>query len=243
MSQAINAGIATANQLSQTGRANKGDELGKSDFLLLLVTQFKHQDPLNPMDDKEFIAQLAQFSSLEQLMNMNESMDGLTAATREQQLMNAANYIGKNVAAGGNSIAKAEDGAVSTFYWAIGEDMAKGTLYVYDQNMNQIYGENLSARAAGTYSFDWNGKNYAGAEALPGVYYIRLSVEDANGQAMLVDSAVTGRVTGVTTDSGVTYLRLEDGRVVALQNVREIAAPPSADNGGTAEADGGTGTG
>jgi len=228
MSQAINAGIATSNQLSQAARDVKGDSLGKSDFLLLLVTQFKHQDPLNPMDDKEFVAQLAQFSSLEQLMNMNTSMDALTAATREQQMMNAANYINKNVAAGGNAIAKADSG-ISSFFWAIGNDMAKGTLYVYDQNMNLVYGEQLTGRAAGTYTFDWSGKDYTGATALNGVYYVRLSCEDANGQPMLTDTAVTGLVVGVTTSEGATYLRLEDGRTVALSQVREIAAPPKAD--------------
>ncbi|MCL1985411.1 MAG: flagellar hook assembly protein FlgD, partial [Betaproteobacteria bacterium] len=202
MSQAINAGIATSNQLSQAAQAaagSKGDTLGKADFLQLLVTQFKYQDPLNPMDDKEFVAQLAQFSSLEQLMNLNTSMDSLTSATRDQQMMNAANYIGKDVAAGGNSVSKGDDGTISKFYWAIGSDMAKGSIYVYDQNMNQIYGEVLGAKAAGTYTFDWSGKNYAGTDALPGVYYIRLSCEDANGQGMLVDTAVTGRVDGVTT--------------------------------------------
>ena len=107
--------------------------------------------------------------------------------------------------------------------------------------MNQVYGENISGRAAGTYSFDWHGKNYEGKDVLPGVYYIRLSVEDASGQPMLIDTAVTGRVTGVTTDNGETYLRLEDGRLVALKTVREIAAPPSTESGGTNA--GGTETG
>ena len=237
MSQAINAGIATSAQLSQATRETKGDSLGKSDFLLLLVTQFKYQDPLNPMDDKEFVAQLSQFSSLEQLMNLNESMDGLTSATREQQIMNAANYIGKDVAAGGNAVAKTDE-SISKFYWAIGSDMAKGTLYVYDQNKNLVYGEQLGAAAAGTYTFDWSGKNYAGGEALNGVYYVLLSCEDANGQAMLVDTAVTGRVESVINNEGETYLRLEDGRMVALKNVREIAAAGTPEGVG---ADGGAG--
>ena len=232
MSQAINAGIATSNQLNQAVRETKGDTLGKSDFLLLLVTQFKYQDPLNPMDDKEFVAQLSQFSSLEQLMNLNTSMDALTSATKDQQMMNAANYIGKDVAAGGNGIAKTDE-SISKFYWAIGSDMAKGSLYVYDQNMNLIYGESLGARAAGTYTFDWSGKDSAGHAALNGVYYVRLSCEDANGQSMLVDTAVTGRVESVLNNNGETYLRLTDGRMVALKGVREIAAagtPESAGN-------------
>jgi len=244
MSQAINAGIATSNQLSQAAREAKGSTLGKADFLLLLVTQFKHQDPLNPMDDKEFVAQLAQFSSLEQLMNINDSMDALAMVTREQSMMNAAGYIGKDVVAGGNAIAKSDEGT-SIFYYAIGENMAKGSIYVYDVNMNQIYGEQMGAQAAGTYKFEWSGKNYAGAEALNGVYYIRLSCEDANGQPMLIDTAVTGRVETVITDNGETYLKLDDGRVVALKNVREIgASKASTDSGsGTGSASGnGSGT-
>jgi flagellar basal-body rod modification protein FlgD len=233
MSQAINAGIATANQLSQAGRETKGDALGKHDFLMLLVTQFKYQDPLNPMDDKEFIAQLAQFNSLEQLMNLNASMENLAAASREQQMMNAANYIGKDVLAGGNSVAKSADGRVSVFYYAIGEDMGQGTIYFYDVNMNQIYAEALGARTAGTYTFEWDGRNYLGALVPEGVYYVRLSCENTDGQPMLTDTAVTGRVTGVATDNGQLFLRMEDGRVVSLNQVREItvaSTPNDADD-------------
>ncbi|EGD52906.1 flagellar hook assembly protein FlgD [Thermoanaerobacter thermohydrosulfuricus] len=63
------------------------DQLGKDDFLKLLVTQLKNQDPLNPMDDREFIAQLAQFSTLEQMQNMNSSFNAVRAI----------NLIGKNI--------------------------------------------------------------------------------------------------------------------------------------------------
>jgi flagellar basal-body rod modification protein FlgD len=112
--------------------------------------------------------------------------------------------------------------------------MAKGSIYVYDVNMNQIYGEQLGAQAAGTYKFEWPGKNYAGAEALNGVYYVRLTCEDANGQPLLVDTAVTGRVETLINDNGEAYLKLDDGRMVALKSVREIAngkAPADTDSG------------
>jgi len=238
MSQAINAAISTTKQFDQAARTAKGDSLGKSDFLLLLVTQFKYQDPLNPMDDKEFVAQLSQFSSLEQLMNLNTGMDGLAAATKDQQMMNAANYIGKDIAASGSSIAK-KDGHVGKFYWAADGEVAKGTIYVYDQEMNQIYAEQFGPKSAGTTStFEWSGRNYIGAQVPDGVYYIRLACEDANGKALLVDTRVTGRVEGVANEQGEIYLRMDDGRVVALKNVHEIAAAAN-----TQDEDGGAGTG
>jgi flagellar basal-body rod modification protein FlgD len=182
------------------------------------------------MDDKEFVAQLSQFSSLEQLMNMNESMEALTATNKDQQVIAAATYIGKDVAAAGNSISK-KDGVIGKFYWAVGSDMAKGSIYVYDSEWNQVYGEDLGSRAGNTtFTFDWTGRNYAGAEVPDGVYYVRLSCEDASGQPILVDTRVTGRVDGVARENGEIYLRMDDGRVVALNNVTEITAANQAPN-------------
>ena len=101
ITQALNQ---TNNEFNQALSKQKGSTLDRDSFMLLLVTQFKYQDPLNPMDDKEFIAQMAQFSSLEQLMNLNDSMTGLTEATNNQQLFNATSYIGKQVSVTGNTI-------------------------------------------------------------------------------------------------------------------------------------------
>lgn len=66
-----------------TGAAG-GSDMDKESFMLLLVTQFQHQDPLNPMEDKEFIAQLAQFSALEQQMNTNATMQELVKVQQAQ---------------------------------------------------------------------------------------------------------------------------------------------------------------
>jgi flagellar basal-body rod modification protein FlgD len=69
-------------------------QMGKEEFLKLLVTQLAHQDPLNPMEDKEFVAQLAQFSSLEQLMAMNRSMEG---QQRNRDTESATTFLGRTV--------------------------------------------------------------------------------------------------------------------------------------------------
>ncbi|MEW5944866.1 MAG: flagellar hook assembly protein FlgD [bacterium] len=82
----------SVDKLKQEAAGSK--ELGKDDFLRLLVTQLKHQDPLEPLKNEEFIAQLAQFNSLEQMINLNESFMTLLSL---QQMTQASSLIGKNV--------------------------------------------------------------------------------------------------------------------------------------------------
>lgn len=77
----------------QTGNS----DLGKDAFLKLLITQLQHQDPTNPMDDREFISQMAQFSSLEQMQNMTKAMESLLASQQQTQLMNYTSFVGKEV--------------------------------------------------------------------------------------------------------------------------------------------------
>ncbi len=74
----------------------RGDDLDKMDFLKLLIAQLRHQDPLKPLEDKEFIAQLAQFNSLEQMMNLNQNFE---KAQKWQMLTQSTSLIGKSVAA------------------------------------------------------------------------------------------------------------------------------------------------
>lgn len=91
-------GSATAaTQQQQTAPAQK-NALGEQDFLQLLVTQLKQQDPLNPMDNTEYISQLAQFSSLEQMTNMSSQLGTLNSGISSLEGMDAANLVGKQVA-------------------------------------------------------------------------------------------------------------------------------------------------
>ncbi|MFF2287120.1 flagellar hook assembly protein FlgD [Peribacillus butanolivorans] len=74
-----------------------GDSLGKDDFLKLLLTQLQNQDPSSPMDNTEFIAQMATFSSLEQMMNIGSQIDELIGLNQQNSLMNYNSFVGKEV--------------------------------------------------------------------------------------------------------------------------------------------------
>ncbi|MGE7760659.1 flagellar hook assembly protein FlgD [Peribacillus sp. NPDC097895] len=81
----------------QNGNRNTGDSLGKDDFLKLLLTQLQNQDPSSPMDNTEFIAQMATFSSLEQMMNMGAQLEKIIGNNQQNSLMNYNSFVGKEV--------------------------------------------------------------------------------------------------------------------------------------------------
>lgn len=238
----------TNNEFNTALSKQKGSNLDKDSFMLLLVTQFKYQDPLNPMEDKEFIAQMAQFSSLEQLMNLNTSMKGLTDATNTQQMVNATSYIGKQVTVTGNSIGKTtnettKEVSVTRFRYAPADNTAGGTITIRDADNNAVYVEELSAKNKGTtYDFVWDGKRNDGTVAGDGVYTVNLVLRDTNGDAVLSDQVVDAKVTGVVTDNGVVYLGLEGGQLMPLANVRQVALPVTTAATDTKDSTTGTGT-
>lgn len=221
----------TNNEFNTALSKQKGSNLDKDSFMLLLVTQFKYQDPLNPMEDKEFIAQMAQFSSLEQLMNLNTSMGGLTDATNNQQMINATSYIGKQVTVSGNAIGKTTDETtkevtVTRFRYAPADNTVGGTITIRDADNNAVYVEEVSAKNKGTtYEFLWDGKRNDGSVAGDGVYSVNLVMRDTNGDAVLSDQVVDAKVTGVITDKGVVYLGLEGGQLMPLADVRQVMLP------------------
>ncbi|MCR4665793.1 MAG: flagellar hook assembly protein FlgD [Desulfovibrio sp.] len=224
-------------------KKSTGDNMDKEDFLMLLVTQFQYQDPLNPMEDQEFVAQMAQFSSLEQLMNLNTSMEGLTSATDNQQMLNATSYIGKQVTVSGNSIGKVTntDGTttISTFRYAFGETVREGVLTVMDGSGNTVYTENLGGKNANTtFEFNWNGLNDKGLPASDGTYTVSLAAYNSAGEAVVSDQVVDATVTSVVKNENVVYLGLDGGQSMELANVRQVTTPKTTTQTTTSSASG-----
>lgn len=241
-SSAINSASSATGMF--TSAATGGSELGKEDFLKLLVTQFQYQDPLNPMEDKEFIAQLAQFSALEQQMTMNESMQQMVEVQERQQMISAASYIGREVSARGYGISVADKGkTVTSLEYALGSASASTYVNIFDAAGSLVTSINLGPKAAGQHSFtEWNATDSSGGTVPDGTYTFYLVAKDADGNAIETDTSVTGIVKGVTVYNGSQILTFEDGRMVELANVREVMKQSgSGDNSGST--DGSTGSG
>jgi flagellar basal-body rod modification protein FlgD len=207
-------------------KAAKNDVLGKDAFLKLLVTQLQNQDPLNPLDDKEFIAQLAQFSSLEQMTNISSGITSLTEKTGQQDMLSAVNYIGKEVTAEGSEMTKGEN-YVTPVYFTLSGAAAQVFANVYDANNNLVRTEKFTSMQAGEFAFNWDGKDYNGNAVGSGQYNVYFAAESPTGAAVLVDTEVSGTVTALEQGDGETYFRLSDGRKISFSDIKKVVQPTS----------------
>lgn len=223
---AASAGIlGQAEAQFQQPQTSGKSSLGKDDFLNLLMTQLQNQDPLNPQDDKEFVSQLSQFSSLEQLTNISSGIDKLNTATTQQQMFSAAGFIGKEVKAGGDSLAKSGTN-VSSLYYSLSDACTKVSINIMDSNGNIVRTVDAGGKAAGEQTFQWDGKDSWGNSVADGIYSVGITTQKADGNPANVSTSVTGLVTGVATDNNGSYvLTTQDGRAVNLMDVKGIVTP------------------
>ena len=212
-------------ELAEKGKAT-GDSsnLGKQQFLELLTTQLQHQDPLNPMDDKEFVAQLAQFSSLEQLTNISSGVQNLNNNAVQDEMLGAVSYIGKEVLAKGDTISKQND-QVSSVYFSLNKETASTYVNVLDSHGNVVQSVDLGPFQPGDYTYSWNGKDFTGSNAPNGEYTVTFGALDSRDKSVMVDKQVAGKVVGIQKNNGVASLVLNGGRVIDLAEVKEVVAP------------------
>jgi flagellar basal-body rod modification protein FlgD len=232
-------GRAEAEMAASNQPEHKAD-LDKDDFLKLLMAQMQNQDPVNPMEDKEFIAQMAQFSSLEQLTTVNDNLESMAAQNNQQQMVSAVNFIGKSVQAEGYNISIDGD-KISKVFYGLGEPVANAYINIYDKNNNLVRTEQLGSKGEGTFEYAWDGKNWEGKQCPDGVYSIGMAAEDADGNPVMIKTEVSGEVSGVVSDETGQYLHLKDGRYINFLNVKEIVNPTVVDDPKDTTGDGTTG--
>lgn len=200
--------------------------LDQQDFISILLAQLQYQDPNDPVDDKEMAAQLAQYSSLQALTEINENVQALVDSTGENSLLSGSNYLGKSIKSTGYNLT-VSDGTVSTLYYSLGEAVSNVTANVYDTSGDLVSSVSLGSKGVGEYTYVWDGKDTNGNTMSDGTYGIILKAENSDGETVVVQSQISGVVSGVKTTDGTVYLELEDGRTVDLSNVTEIVTTAS----------------
>jgi len=223
-------------------------ELGKDEFLRLLIARLENQDPLEPSADGEFIAQLAQFSTLEQMTNINDTLESgmgladylgplsqleeIRALLSDNQQINllgaqtinnmmAANLIGRTVVWQSNEIALPTSGEVAIQY---NLESAADTVVIsiYDESGNIVCTLTAANQGAGSHSLAWDGNNTDGERLASGNYSYQIVAVDASGEQWNPGVSFKGQVDAVKYYEGQPYLDI-DGVLVSLANVQEIS--------------------
>jgi flagellar basal-body rod modification protein FlgD len=215
----INAAMRNQNQSSEVAAqrraandANaKRTELNQEDFLTLMLTQLKHQDPFKPMDPAQQVGQLAQFSSVSGISEMNKQIGTLTASLRGNQVLDGAALIGRGVIATGNEIylPDAEEGVARGPQGLVNVPTGASSvqLVVKDSAGVLVKTQTLS-NTKGLQAFSWDGTTNAGAAAEGGGYKIEVIAKVGDKNVSLTTS-VAARVSSVALDPTTGGLMLD----------------------------------
>ncbi len=206
----------------QTLYSMGGTTLGKEDFLKLLITQLQYQDPLSPLNNQEFMAELAQFSSLEQLQNVNSNLQTSMLLSQSLNNSSATNLIGKRVISLGNQVyLSGEGGEEITFDLA--ED-AGVTIEIYDEEGNLIRTLKGGSLPGGRNQIHWDGEDGEGNQLPPGNYSFKVIAVDSESNVVDVTTYSTGLVEGVRFKEGNAVLILGDEEI-NLSDIVEVLRP------------------
>jgi flagellar basal-body rod modification protein FlgD len=201
--------IATSTTKNTTSSSSAGDSsskiMGKEDFLTLLVAQLKNQDPLNPDDPTAFTAQLAQFSTLEQLTNLNDSMTGLVTSTDNATKLSALGLIGKAVTFSGSSFTYNGDDSVKLGY-SLDGPAAEVQLLIQDSNGKAIRTLSGTELTKGNHTLTWDGLDEDGNKMEAGTYKVAVTAKGVDSAGVAASPIITSEVTGVDMSTNVSAI-------------------------------------
>lgn len=217
--------IATAQPGAATGNTAAAKLADNFDnFLKLLTTQLRYQDPLSPLDSNEFVGQLVQFSQVEQSINTNKNLEKLLSLQQGNLISVGLGYIGRTVEANGE-ISPLVD-AKAEFSYTLNQNAAASTIAIADADGRVVF-SSTGETSAGRHNFVWDGLDNNG-DALPdGVYRFVVAALDKNAEQIGTTTTTTAKVTGI--ENGENGLLLLFGGVKVpfekILSVRETPPP------------------
>ncbi|MBB3104998.1 flagellar hook assembly protein FlgD [Azomonas macrocytogenes] len=221
-SNSLLAGLSSTTNTKNTVSSADTSSLGKDDFLQLLVAQLNNQNPLDPQDNSEFVAQLAQFSSVESLQNLNASVDTIRSNYNSSQALQASSLVGRSVIVKDSS---AQVDTSSSFSGSLvlpstGSNVSVG---VYNASGEQVKTIDLGQQAGGSVAFSWDGTDDNGNALDSGAYTFKATAS-IDGTETALTTYLPATVNSVTLgqDGGEMMLNLAGLGSVALSQVQMI---------------------
>ncbi len=201
----------------------RNDELGQSDFLKLMITQFQNQDPFKPMENGEFLGQLAQFSTVSGIDSLNSSFTGLANSVQGEQALQAANLVGRKVMAV-SDVGYLDESSPINGVVELASGASEVQIDIRSETGELLQTLSLGQQPAGITRFSWNGTDAAGERVAPGQYKIAARVirgAEVESAATAIEASIESVTLG-QFGSGMS-LNLSGGGTLSLAQVYQIS--------------------
>ena len=201
----IIAGLNGRNTATPTVASAMGG-LDQAAFLRLMTTQLTTQDPFNPVDNTQMVAQMAQFSQVAGIAEMNKSLAGIAAALAPGRLTDAASWIGRSMLVESEYATPLQDGAYAGEI-TLPKDADQVTVSFVDQNGAVVHSQEFGAQKEGTFSFAWDGKDADGNVKASGPLRMIVNASGA-GEAITASTSAWTGIAGIQSpaNGGITKL-------------------------------------
>ncbi len=206
---------------------NPDQSFDREAFLRLLVTQLTHQDPLAPSDPTEFVSQLAQFSSLEQLVGVNSNIEVLALSQSSATSAQMVSFVGKDVVFDSDTVVLGSAGQKQPLYFRLGQGAASMTVQVKDSSGKVVRTMAEGPHVAGEGEIAFDGLDDQNNPLPAGSYSVVMTATGSDGEVAEVSTRSRARIAGITFKNGYPELLTNDSppRTIALANVLEVHEP------------------
>lgn len=201
---------------------NKAENLGKNDFMELMLAQLKNQSPLDPKDNGEFVSQLAQFSSLEEMQKVTGAVENVGGQFRSTQALQASAMVGRSVLVDSNIASLGPEGNPVRGQVELPGSTSNMTVSILNPSGDLVQRVDMGPQPAGKVAFAWNGENDKGDLMPPGDYQVVAEGQFSGGSEQLKTS-LSANVDSVSLEKGGSItLNLAGRGSVPLGDVRQI---------------------
>lgn len=201
--------------------------LDRDAFLKLLVQQLKNQDPLKPQDNSQFVAELAQFSNLEQMQGVNDRLDLLAIQSRGQSNAQVMSMIGQTVTVKGSMVTVSGNGTGAPINFTLADKCEQLVITIKNTSGEEIKTMNVGAHKAGLVQLQWDGRDSTGLVQPAGSYTVSIKAADATGGSVSVEQNTTSKINGISYATGYPVLQLANGATAPVSDLIRVESPPS----------------
>ena len=191
------------------------NKLDKDDYLNLMVTQLKYQDPTKPMENHEMATQLAQFNTVEQLINVNKSLNDMSNQTAQANIDKLTPYLGKIIEVNGSKLKVGADQKVNNGSLELGAAAGSVSVMIKDSSGAVVRTMGLGEKDMGRHAIEWDGKTDGGIAAKPGEYSFEVQASTIDGKEMKAKTSFMTKVEAITDLASGGKLETTSGHIEA----------------------------